>query len=90
MHFQSSPIVLALQLAKVQETIPVPSTASPQDMIRYTRPVGLAKGAALLRVTIRDRATNRVGTQPKALEALDEKSPLAQVTPPERQYRISA
>jgi len=50
------------QLVKVQETVPVPSTTTPQDMIRYTRPVGLAKGAALLRVTVRDRATNRVGT----------------------------
>jgi hypothetical protein len=50
------------QLARVQETVPVLSTATPQDMIRYTRPVGLAKGAALVRITVRDRATNRVGT----------------------------
>jgi VWFA-related protein len=50
------------QLAKVQETVTVPSTTTPLDMIRYTRPVRLVKGAALLRVTIRDQGTNRIGT----------------------------
>lgn len=50
------------QVAKVEETVTVSSTTTPQEMIRFTRAIALAKGAALLRVTIHDQSTNRVGT----------------------------
>jgi VWFA-related protein len=50
------------QLAKIRETVPVSSTPTRFEMIRYTRSVKLAKGAALLRVTIRDQGMNRTGT----------------------------
>jgi hypothetical protein len=49
------------QLVKVQETFRASSAIGAQEMIRVARTVALAKGAVLLRVTIRDQGTNRVG-----------------------------
>lgn len=50
------------QLAKVQETVQVPSPATQTDMVRYARGLTLTKGAVLLQVRIRDQATNRTGS----------------------------
>jgi hypothetical protein len=50
------------QLAKVQETVRAPSPEAQTGMVRYSRAIKLANGAVLLRVTIRDQATNRVGS----------------------------
>jgi hypothetical protein len=50
------------QIAKVQETMQVPAPEGKPDMVRYTRSIRLANGALLLHITIRDQATNRVGS----------------------------
>jgi hypothetical protein len=50
------------ELAKVEETVRVPSPEAQTEMVRYSRVVKLIKGAALLHVTIRDQATNRAGS----------------------------
>jgi VWFA-related protein len=50
------------QLAKVQETVRVPSPETPTDMVRFTRTMKLINGAIVLHVRIRDQATNRVGS----------------------------
>jgi VWFA-related protein len=50
------------QLAKIHETVPVAPPGGQDEMVRYTRAVRLAKGAALLHVTVRDQATTRVGS----------------------------
>ena len=50
------------QVAKFQETVPAPSPGAQDGMVRYTRTVKLVKGAFLLHITVRDQATNRVGS----------------------------
>ncbi|HXE63596.1 MAG TPA: VWA domain-containing protein [Bryobacteraceae bacterium] len=50
------------QLAKIQETVPVPAPGAQDEVVRYTRAVKLVKGSALLHVTIRDQATKRTGS----------------------------
>jgi hypothetical protein len=50
------------QLAKIQETVQVPSPATQTDMVRYASALKLTKGAVLLQVRIRDQATNRTGS----------------------------
>ena len=50
------------QLAKVEETLRLPSPETPTDMVRYVRTLKWIKGAMLLRISIRDQATNRVGS----------------------------
>ena len=50
------------QLAKVQETVQVPSPETQTDIVRYSRALKLSKGAALLRIGIRDPATGRAGS----------------------------
>jgi len=50
------------QLAKIEETVRVPSPEAPTDMVPYTRALKLANGAILLHVRIHDQATNRVGS----------------------------
>ena len=50
------------QLAKIQETVPVASPGVQGEMLRYTRSIKLARGAALLHITVRDPATNRSGS----------------------------
>lgn len=50
------------QLAKVQETVRLPSPETPTDMVRYARALKLVNGAVLLHITTRDQATNRVGS----------------------------
>lgn len=50
------------QLAKVQETLRVPAPEMQTEMVRYARAMKLINGAVLLHVTIRDQATNRVGS----------------------------
>jgi VWFA-related protein len=50
------------QLAKIEETVRVPSPDAPTDMVPYTRALKLANGAILLHVRIHDQATNRVGS----------------------------
>jgi VWFA-related protein len=50
------------QLAKMQETVPVPAPGKQDETVRYTRSVKLAKGAVLLHITVRDQATKRVGS----------------------------
>jgi len=50
------------QLAKIQETVPVPAPDAQDEMLRYTRSIKLARGAALLHITVRDPATKRAGS----------------------------
>jgi VWFA-related protein len=50
------------QVAKIQEPVRTQVPASPTEMVRFSRDVKLNSGAAFLRVTIRDQATNRVGS----------------------------
>lgn len=50
------------QLSKIQETVPVPSPGKQDEMLRYTRSIKLARGAALLHITVRDPATQRAGS----------------------------
>jgi hypothetical protein len=50
------------QLAKVQETVRVPSPETPTGMVQYARDMKLINGAVLLHITIRDQATNRAGS----------------------------
>jgi len=50
------------QLAKIQETVRVPSPETQTDMIRYACAMKLINGAVLLHIRIRDQATNRVGS----------------------------
>ncbi len=50
------------QLAKTQETMPVPPSGKQDEMLRYTRSIKLARGAALLHITVRDPATKRSGS----------------------------
>jgi VWFA-related protein len=50
------------QLAKVEDTVRVPSPETPTGMVPYTRALKLANGAVLLHITIRDQPTNRVGS----------------------------
>jgi hypothetical protein len=50
------------ELAKVEETVRVPSPETQTEMVRYSRVVKLVKGVALLHVTIRDPETNRAGS----------------------------
>jgi hypothetical protein len=48
-------------VAKVEETLRLPSPDAPTAMVRYVRTLKLVKGAMLLHIRIRDQATNRVG-----------------------------
>jgi VWFA-related protein len=50
------------QVAKIQETLRLPATESQTDMVPYARDLKLIKGAVLLHISIRDQATNRVGS----------------------------
>lgn len=50
------------ELAKVRETVSASAAGTPEEMIRFTRSIAAAKGAALLHVTIRDQSTGREGT----------------------------
>jgi hypothetical protein len=50
------------QLAKVQETVRVPSPQTQIDMVRYARAMKLMNGAVLLHTRIRDQATSRAGS----------------------------
>jgi hypothetical protein len=50
------------QLAKVQESVRVPSPGSRTEMVRYGRVLKAVHGAVLLHIRIRDEATNRVGS----------------------------
>jgi hypothetical protein len=50
------------QLAKLQETVRVPSPETPTDMVRYARAMKLVKGAVLLHIRIFDQGTNRAGS----------------------------
>lgn len=50
------------ELAKIQETLRVPSPETPADMVRYARAMKLINGAVLLHIRICDQATNRVGS----------------------------
>jgi VWFA-related protein len=50
------------QVAKIQETVRVPSPETQTDMVRYARAMKLINGAVLLHVRIRDQATNRAGS----------------------------
>jgi len=50
------------QLAKIQETLPLAAPGTQDEMIRYTRSIKLARGAALLHITVRDPATKRAGS----------------------------
>jgi hypothetical protein len=50
------------QLAKIQETLRLPSAETQTDMIRYTRALKLTRGAVVLHIEIRDQATNRTGS----------------------------
>jgi hypothetical protein len=50
------------QLAKIQETVRVPSPETQADMVRYTRAMKLINGAVLLHIRIRAQATNRAGS----------------------------
>ena len=49
-------------LAKIEETVRVPSPGTQTDMVPYARALKLSNGAVLLDITIRDQATNRVGS----------------------------
>jgi len=50
------------QLAKIHETVPIPAPEAQDEMLRYTRSIKLARGAALLHITVRDPATKRAGS----------------------------
>jgi VWFA-related protein len=50
------------QLAKVEESVRVPSQGTSTEMVRYSRALNVSKGAVLLHIRIRDQATNRVGS----------------------------
>lgn len=50
------------QLAKIHETVPIPAPDAQDEMLRYTRSIKLARGAALLHITVRDPATKRAGS----------------------------
>jgi VWFA-related protein len=50
------------QLAKVQETVPVPAPGLQDEMLRYTRSIKLIRGAVQLHITIRDPATKKSGS----------------------------
>jgi hypothetical protein len=49
-------------VSPTQETLRLPAADSKTEMIRFTRAVKLARGAALLRIRISDQATGRVGS----------------------------
>jgi len=50
------------QLAKVQETVRVPSPGTQAEMVRFSRSLKVINGAVLLHIRIRDQATNRIGS----------------------------
>jgi VWFA-related protein len=50
------------QLAEVRDTVRLASPGTPGEMVRFDRTMKLVRGAALLHVTIRDPASNRVGS----------------------------
>jgi len=42
--------------------VPVPAPDAQDEMLRYTRSIKLARGAALLHITVRDPATKRASS----------------------------